>query len=664
MAPAIPFRCNPFRTALERYAAPVLIAGALLGPGTAQAVSCAVYSGLGQLFDGGSTSTITSYACGIANTATNESIAVGYAVFARGIFSTGLGQIISIDEDASAAFAAGTGITITRGAVGAIGLGSNVTVDAPYGVALGSSTRIVGLGSTGSVALGSRIFVGSAMAVALGDSSRVTAEGAVALGANSLANEANTVSLGNATLSRRLVNVANGIAASDAATVGQLQAAIAAGGGGPSLTDFEALTGRVDAQQVSLADIAATGSTQSTRVGMLESSLAAQGVELFTTQSSLADLSSQLAQLQATGFGSATAQAEISRGAQAQSLGLATGEGALAVMENSTAYGRGAVARSSVAVGDQAMALGTNTTAVGDNSTALGDFSAAYGNQSFAGGANSTALGNRAIANRNDCVALGANSVCGEPGVVTVGTIAYADRAAQTRRITNLADGMAANEAATVGQVSRSAAQTLSSANAFAAEADTAVLASANSNAAAGDAATLARANAFAIAGDTATLNAANTAAQAGDAATLAAANANASQGDAATLSTARSYTDTRTAAVESRVDRLDTNMQLLSEHVGGVEARTTQVEQSVRTLEEKAFSGIAMAFALGGTLPSNLAAGEAGIGVSVGSFKGHSALAIGGSKVLMGGQTSLGFGLTTSDKGDTGGRVSAFFKF
>ncbi|MGF6276257.1 autotransporter adhesin [Massilia sp. UYP11] len=56
----------------------------------------------------------------------------------------------------------------------------------------------------------------------------------MALGTNSMATAANTVSVGNAatSLTRRIVNVADGVASSDAATVGQLSAAIAAVGAG------------------------------------------------------------------------------------------------------------------------------------------------------------------------------------------------------------------------------------------------------------------------------------------------------------------------------------------------------------------------------------------------------------------------------------------------
>ncbi|OJH81689.1 MAG: hypothetical protein BSK19_11365 [Stenotrophomonas maltophilia] len=53
----------------------------------------------------------------------------------------------------------------------------------------------------------------------------------VALGAYSFAGESRVVSFGNASLKRRLTNVANGVAQHDAATIGQLRGALSALGG-------------------------------------------------------------------------------------------------------------------------------------------------------------------------------------------------------------------------------------------------------------------------------------------------------------------------------------------------------------------------------------------------------------------------------------------------
>lgn len=61
-------------------------------------------------------------------------------------------------------------------------------------------------------------------AIAIGDGSEATAENSIALGYNSVASETYTVSVGGNGTTRRIVNVADGTADTDAATVGQLTA--------------------------------------------------------------------------------------------------------------------------------------------------------------------------------------------------------------------------------------------------------------------------------------------------------------------------------------------------------------------------------------------------------------------------------------------------------
>ena len=61
-----------------------------------------------------------------------------------------------------------------------------------------------------------------------GEAASVTAAGAVAIGQGSVADQANTVSMGSASQQRRVTNVAAGTAATDAANVQQMQAGDAA----------------------------------------------------------------------------------------------------------------------------------------------------------------------------------------------------------------------------------------------------------------------------------------------------------------------------------------------------------------------------------------------------------------------------------------------------
>ncbi len=98
----------------------------------------------------------------------------------------------------------------------ALGRGSGVSADAPYGFAVGTGSQ-----------------VHSARGIAIGSGSVVDSDaaGSLALGANSAATEVGVASFGNATARRRLINIANGTANHNAATVGQLRGALSALGG-------------------------------------------------------------------------------------------------------------------------------------------------------------------------------------------------------------------------------------------------------------------------------------------------------------------------------------------------------------------------------------------------------------------------------------------------
>jgi autotransporter adhesin len=136
--------------------------------------------------------------------------------------------------------------------------------------------------------------------------------------------------------------------------------------------------------------------------------------------------------------------------------GVAVGRNAQAQSAGSIAIGDGAVAASSVAIGAGSGALGTNTTAVGDAALASGNFSAAYGNQARATADNSVALGNGSVADEANTVSVGA--------------------AGGERRITNVAAGTGATDAANVGQVQAGDAATLTASKSYAdTRADTAV---------------------------------------------------------------------------------------------------------------------------------------------------------------------------------------------
>jgi len=98
----------------------------------------------------------------------------------------------------------------------ALGRGSAVSADAPHGFAVGA---------------GSQVHSARGIAIGLGSVVESGAAGSLALGAGSAATEVGVASFGNPNAQRRLVNIANGTANHNAATVGQLRGALSALGG-------------------------------------------------------------------------------------------------------------------------------------------------------------------------------------------------------------------------------------------------------------------------------------------------------------------------------------------------------------------------------------------------------------------------------------------------
>lgn len=132
-------------------------------------------------------------------------------------------------------------------------IGSNIvcggTVSgALMGVAIGGTLDNAAAG----VAIGLTAYAGAENSNAYGFASKATAGHSVALGNESIADEANTVSVGRKettitddpfygtytmpALYRKIVNMADGVDDHDAATVGQVKSMIAAGGAGSTLT--------------------------------------------------------------------------------------------------------------------------------------------------------------------------------------------------------------------------------------------------------------------------------------------------------------------------------------------------------------------------------------------------------------------------------------------
>lgn len=106
-------------------------------------------------------------------------------------------------------------------------------------------------------------------------------------------------------------------------------------------------------------------------------------------------------------------------------------------------------------------ASGSGTMAIGVDASAVGQGSAALGARAATPGANAVAIGHAASAKEADAVAMGAGAVASGAGAVAIGANAVAQdpgtvsfgAPGSERRLTNLAPGRRATDAATVGQL-------------------------------------------------------------------------------------------------------------------------------------------------------------------------------------------------------------------
>ncbi|HWV08796.1 MAG TPA: ESPR-type extended signal peptide-containing protein [Pseudomonas sp.] len=132
---------------------------------------------------------------------------------------------VAVGNSAKTGLEGGTAVGTFAEAMGknstAIGRAAAVSLDSADGFAMGVGAQVGGGagGANEGVAIGAGARVGSG------------AHGSLALGASSLADEEGVASFGGVGIKRRLVNIANGTANHNAATVGQLRGALSALGG-------------------------------------------------------------------------------------------------------------------------------------------------------------------------------------------------------------------------------------------------------------------------------------------------------------------------------------------------------------------------------------------------------------------------------------------------
>ncbi|WP_052426895.1 beta strand repeat-containing protein [Paraburkholderia terrae] len=275
-----------------------------------------------------------------------------------------------------------------------------------------------------SVAIGGNAFANSSGSLAIGAGARALAQNSVAIGYGSATSFANTFAVGSGTSTRRIVNVADGVNDTDAATLGQMNQM------GSDLETQIANLNKVQSPNLkSSALLGATTDSDPATIAQVKSMTnALGGGATITADGTVQAPGYVVGGLTYSNVGDAVAN--ITKTTDKISIGYTSTTTAQATANDSVALGGGAIASQSGAV-----AIGRSAIASGSNSVAIG-----FG--SMATGANTFSVGN----------------------------------AFNQRRIVNVADGINDTDAATVGQVSADIQAAITNLNLSSTQAQSALL--------------------------------------------------------------------------------------------------------------------------------------------------------------------------------------------
>lgn len=399
-------------------------------PATTASGAGAFATGCGASADGDTASAIgngatasgsQSIAVGPATASGTFSVAIGVGANAQGYASTAIGDAASASANQSAAF----GASATASGEASQAIGARADASGSQALASGYMSNAAGLAA---VASGSSANAAGDFSVAHGALSSATAANSVALGAHSVADEEDTVSVGNATRKRRVVNLADGSLASDAATVNQLNMTASGFGGGAGFVN---------------------GMWQAPNYRYLS------GATYNNVESALYDLDGRLTTLEnapSTGGGTpgpagpqgATGATGATGAAGRDGATGATGPQGIAGND-----GRNGVDGAAGVGGDDPYfdAQGNPINQGLDTARALATDSVAAGPAAIAANRGSVAIGPAAQALADDAVAIGRSSVADEANTVSVGSVG------NERRITNVARAVHRTDAPNWGQV-------------------------------------------------------------------------------------------------------------------------------------------------------------------------------------------------------------------
>ncbi|MGF6244474.1 autotransporter adhesin, partial [Paraburkholderia sp. GAS38] len=317
------------------------------------------------------------------------------------------------------------------------GLDGQVASTSKYIKVVSTSSSAIATGSE-AVAIGGGAYASGTNSLALGSGARSQFADSVAIGSNSTTTVANTISVGSKGAERRIMNVANGVAATDVATFGQLSAL------------QTSLQQQLTQQTSGVKSMMMVGASTPVTSYIAVSSNVTGGTATNTDNS----LDAMAIGPTATALGKGSLAVGAGAGT-AKDGSTAVGNMAAALALNTTVIGAGA---STNALADNAVAIGYNANSQGANGLALGSGSqtnmansVAMGSNAFVmtGATNSMALGANASASQANSVALGAGSVADRANTISVGN----SSTSTLRKIANMAAGTSSTDAVNVSQL-------------------------------------------------------------------------------------------------------------------------------------------------------------------------------------------------------------------
>ncbi|CAJ0809787.1 YadA-like family protein [Ralstonia flaminis] len=392
-----------------------------------------------------------STAIGAYASAAQWSQAIGAGAAATGGWATAIGQ--SAQATATNTTAIGTNSTALGNGATALGSGAHATQQDSFAMGWNANAT-----AQGSMAFGTSVTSAGVNAVALGMGAKTTANDSVALGSASVADRANTISVGAQGSERQVVNMAAGVADTDAVNVSQLKPVLTGLGGGASIDPATGVvTGptykvqggtqdnvgaALDALNDGVNDRVAydkngDGSTNYNSV-TLGNGLASGPVALHNVAPGVADLDAvNMSQLNAT-------NAQVAQNTTAIE-NMANGSRFIAAFQNTGTAASAPVGPNSLAVGQSAVASGNAANAFGSSARATNNGATAVGNSASAGGNNATAIGYGSNASGGNAFAIGTSSAAAAQGSVAMGANAKVNASASSSTALGYGATVAAN---------------------------------------------------------------------------------------------------------------------------------------------------------------------------------------------------------------------------